>query len=223
MERTIKNLEFAVTGTDAPAVPVGQDLFIISGCQVPSWARSEGRGTQLHQMEMLGLCLCHLGAAGETEAKKHSQCLSYCDPAKRLVCACPHMFCLQACLRQLRERAQIHHHQGSVISFCPGVVQAKVFICTNASFKGWSQCLSPDKEDLLSFLLRMGVGIGSHSRRMCSSCPHPSSLPVLQKVLDPVCSEVWGVSAGPAPAAVTSAGRVEPPERWRRWSSEPAV
>lgn len=39
------------------------------------------------------------------------------------------------------------------------------------------------------------MGIGSHSRRMCSSlvtcssCPHPSRLTVLQKVLDPVCSQ----------------------------------
>lgn len=32
-----------------------------------------GGGTQLHHMEMLGLCFCHLGAAGETEAKKEAQ------------------------------------------------------------------------------------------------------------------------------------------------------
>lgn len=42
LERTIENLALAVAGMDAPAVPVGQDLFIISGCQIPSWAPSDG-------------------------------------------------------------------------------------------------------------------------------------------------------------------------------------
>ena len=31
-----------------------------------------------------------------TEAKKHSRCLSYCDPAKRVVCVC---VCACVCVR----------------------------------------------------------------------------------------------------------------------------
>lgn len=49
------------------------------------------------------------------------------------VCVCPVM-------PETAERgAQACHLQGPVISFHPSIAQARVFICVNACFKGWSQ------------------------------------------------------------------------------------